>query len=61
MAGLEPAPAPPGDDDGLSCPWCGSTDVEQIAAYGSLLMTSQWYCTACRSPFERVRHRGDGS
>lgn len=59
MAGLEPAPAPPGDDDGLTCPWCGSDEVEPIAAYGSLLMTSQWFCTACHSPFERVRHRGD--
>ena len=43
----------------MICPWCGSPAVEQIAAYGSLLMTSQWYCNACRSPFERVRHRGD--
>lgn len=56
MAGLEPAPAPPGDD-GLTCPWCGSGHVEEIAAYGSLLMTAQWYCNACHSPFERVRHR----
>lgn len=42
----------------MSCPWCGSADVEQIAAYGSMLMTAQWYCNACHSPFERVRHRG---
>jgi hypothetical protein len=54
---MEPAPAPPGDDDGLTCPWCGAIDVEQIAAYGSLLMTAQWFCNACGSPFERVRHR----
>lgn len=57
MDPVEPAPAPPGDDDGLTCPWCGSADTEQIAAYGSLLMTAQWFCTACHSPFERVRHR----
>jgi hypothetical protein len=55
---MEPTPATPGDDDGLTCPWCGSRDVEQIGAYGSLLMTSQWFCGACGSPFERVRHRG---
>jgi hypothetical protein len=54
---MEPAPETPGDD-GLTCPWCGATDVEQIAAYGSLLMTAQWFCNACGSPFERVRHRG---
>jgi hypothetical protein len=33
--------------------------VEQIAAYGSLLMTAQWFCNACGSPFERIRHRGE--
>jgi hypothetical protein len=59
MGSMEPAPATPGDDDSLTCPWCGSTDVEQIAPYGSLLMTSQWFCAACGSPFERVRHRGE--
>jgi hypothetical protein len=32
--------------------------VEEIAAFGSLLMTAQWFCDACGSPFERVRHRG---
>jgi transposase-like protein len=53
---MEPAPATPGDD-GLTCPWCGSDDVEQIGTYGSLLMTSQWFCDACGSPFERIRHR----
>lgn len=42
----------------MTCPWCGAADVEQIAAYGSLLMTAQWFCDACGSPFERVRHRG---
>lgn len=56
MEPVELTPAPSADD-GLTCPWCDSTDVEQIAAYGSLLMTAQWFCNACRSPFERVRHR----
>jgi hypothetical protein len=22
------------------------------------VMTSQWICTACKSPFERIRRRG---
>ena len=57
MAAMEPPAATPGDG-GVTCPWCGTADVEQIAAYGSLLMTAQWFCNACRSPFERVRHRG---
>ena len=42
----------------MTCPWCGAHDVEQIAPYGTLLMTAQWFCNACGSPFERVRHRG---
>jgi hypothetical protein len=58
VAQMEPASATPGDNDGLTCPWCGAADTEQIAVYGSLLMTAQWFCNACGSPFERVRHRG---
>lgn len=55
MGSLEPAPAP---SDGLRCPWCGSADVAEIAQYGSLLMTAQWFCDGCGSAFERIRHRG---
>lgn len=56
MGPVEPAPAPAGR---VSCPWCGSDDVSEVAPYSSLLMTSQWFCDDCGSPFERVRHRGD--
>jgi sarcosine oxidase delta subunit len=45
----------------VSCPWCGSRDVSEAAAYGSLLMTAQWFCESCKSPFERIRHRGSDS
>lgn len=55
MATVEPTATPPG---AVTCPWCGATDVSQIGPYGTLLMTAQWFCDACRSPFERVRHRG---
>lgn len=48
---------PPGAEDRVTCPWCGADDVEQIAPYGSLLMTARWFCDACGTPFERVRHR----
>lgn len=62
MGDVERTPAPPGS---LSCPWCGSTDVEQLRDFGSLMMTSQWFCLGCRSQFERIRLRGsdgeDGS
>lgn len=42
----------------MTCPWCGSSDVHQIGGYASLLMTAQWFCDGCGSPFERIRHRG---
>lgn len=41
--------------DGLRCPWCGADDVERIGAFGAQLMSEQYLCRACRSPFERVR------
>lgn len=56
MEPVEPAAAPAGDDE-LTCPWCGSDDVHQLRELGSLLMTSQWFCEACGSPFERIRRR----
>ncbi len=43
-----------------TCPWCGSNDVERLSTFGPTHMTEQWYCRACRSPFERVRRR-DGA
>jgi transposase-like protein len=60
MGALEPAAAPAGDGRGVTCPWCGSADVHELGPYGTLLMTAQWFCEACHSPFERVRHRGEG-
>ena len=62
MGELEPPATPSG---AVSCPWCDSTDVEQLRDFGSLMMTSQWFCLSCRSQFERIRLRGrdgvDGS
>jgi C4-type Zn-finger protein len=58
MGPVEPPAAAAGDDDRVTCPWCGSADVTEVAPYGTLLMTAQWFCEACGSPFERIRHRG---
>jgi len=44
------------DDSQLKpCPFCGSTDTELFSLFGQQLMTVQYYCTACRTPFERVK------
>jgi len=42
-------------DDGRTCPWCGSRETEQIGEWGPQLLTEQWICRACRTPFERIR------
>jgi hypothetical protein len=59
---MEPPPAPPGpaggDDAGVTCPWCDSDQVEQVGMVGPTVMTSSWICTACHTPFERIRSRG---
>jgi len=43
-----------------TCPWCGSDQVEQVGMVGATVMTSQWICNACHSPFQRIRSRGRG-
>ena len=39
----------------VACPFCGSADVELLALFGSQLLTDQYYCCACRTPFEHLR------
>ncbi len=54
MGPVEPAGAP---DREVSCPWCGSDDVERIGEWGPQLLTEQYMCLSCRSPFEWIRRR----
>ncbi len=47
-----------------ACPFCGSTDVETVAAWGGQLITSQARCRSCNTYFEALRdvfHRKDVS
>lgn len=39
----------------MSCPHCGSTDVEVEAPFGSQLMTTQYWCRGCRTVFEHLK------
>jgi hypothetical protein len=41
------------------CPFCNANDSRPLAAFGSLLMTSQYYCNACRTTFEWVRRESE--
>lgn len=43
------------DLDRIHCPFCGSEDTELFSLFGQQLMTVQYYCNACRTPFERVK------
>ena len=60
MEAMEPPATPAGSQAGdrVSCPWCGSHEVERVGEVGPTVMTSQWICSACKSPFERIRRRG---
>ena len=37
------------------CPYCGSTDTEPFSLFGQQLLAMQYYCNACRTPFERIK------
>ena len=39
----------------VHCPYCASADTELLSLFGQQLLTAQYYCNACRTPFERVR------
>ena len=47
--------------DGLSlpsqveCPYCRSTDTELFSLFGQQLLTVEYYCNACHTPFERIK------
>jgi hypothetical protein len=43
------------DGVAIACPFCGSDHTELFSLFGSSLLTSQYYCRACRSTFERVK------
>jgi ring-1,2-phenylacetyl-CoA epoxidase subunit PaaD len=48
--------APPSAADGpASCPVCGSTDVEQLATFGSTPCKALWRCRSCREPFDHFK------
>lgn len=37
------------------CPFCHAPDAEPLAMYGAQLLTDQYYCPVCRTPFEHLR------
>jgi DNA-directed RNA polymerase subunit RPC12/RpoP len=39
----------------VMCPYCGSTNTELFSLFGQQLLTVQYYCNSCHTPFERVK------
>jgi DNA-directed RNA polymerase subunit RPC12/RpoP len=37
------------------CPYCASHDTEFFSLFGQQLLTVQYYCNACHTPFEYVK------
>jgi DNA-directed RNA polymerase subunit RPC12/RpoP len=43
------------DTAAVACPYCGSTDTELFSLFGQQLLTVQYYCNTCHTPFERIK------
>jgi sarcosine oxidase delta subunit len=39
----------------VTCPYCGSTNTELFSLFGQQLLTVQYYCQSCHTPFEHVK------
>jgi transposase-like protein len=44
----------------VTCPFCGSREVELVSPWGGQLITSQFRCLSCNTHFEAVREDFDG-
>jgi hypothetical protein len=45
----------------VSCPFCGSADVEMVAPWGGQIITCQVRCRTCNTYFEAIREGFDGA
>jgi hypothetical protein len=39
----------------IACPFCRSTDTDFLSLFGQQLLTIQFYCNACHTPFECIK------
>jgi DNA-directed RNA polymerase subunit RPC12/RpoP len=39
----------------VSCPYCRSTNTEFFSLFGQQLLTEQYYCNNCHTPFEYIK------
>lgn len=45
----------------MTCPFCGSDDVELVSPWGGQIITSQMRCRACHTYFEAIREEFEPS
>ena len=43
----------------LTCPFCDSSDIEAVSAWGGQLITRQLRCRSCNTHFEALRTEFD--
>lgn len=39
----------------VTCPFCGSGETEFFSLFGQQLLTVQYYCRTCHTPFEHIK------
>ncbi|MBA2680170.1 MAG: hypothetical protein H0U76_17460 [Ktedonobacteraceae bacterium] len=39
----------------VTCPYCFSIDTEFYSLFGQQLLTVQYYCNTCHTPFEYIK------
>lgn len=39
----------------VRCPYCGSNETDLFSLFGQQLLTIQYYCHACHTPFEYIK------
>jgi ring-1,2-phenylacetyl-CoA epoxidase subunit PaaD len=42
----------------VACPYCDSNETELFSLFGQQLLTLQYYCHTCHTPFEYVKDDG---
>jgi DNA-directed RNA polymerase subunit RPC12/RpoP len=46
----------PEEAPAVACPYCGSAETEFFSLFGSQLLTAQYYCRACHTPYEQIKN-----
>lgn len=52
---MKPFDSSDAESKAVICPYCGSSDTELFALFGQQLLTVQYYCHACHTPFEHIK------